>query len=1447
MVRMDKLLEAWRADPKVEATVELCAMLIRAALKAAPQKLLPDNFVVMFASEARAKHPSNLDVAIAVTDLYLVSGLMKHAAAVMEMAEKLAPQDNRVKERLGKVQRSPTKEFPTSAKPELRATDPETLDAPTTPLDPPTERGVFVTNPVRRPTTIGLAGAPPPLPAPIDRRPKVGLPRGSVVDKQEVTEGDTHTETNTHTLSEVLPHPRRQKTALFGVVDEVDGDSPPTKVNATAPPGNTNVALGAPAEREPGPKPKAPPEDAPTKVAASAPAMADEDDAPPTAVQVVDERMRALSERPTLVEPSPTPTRAGPPIGGPPIGGPPTGGPPTGAKPAPGTPSAANPVPRTLSSEVSSKELRDKLPGAAKQRDDAWAKKPDPSSPAAAPPEGAARPAAQPFAIPPVPKADDDDSPPTRVESSKDPADSAAHSDSKVAARKPQPERRPLRSFPALEEAPDLPTKVGETPGDLFGPVTGARPPRGGGASPRIAGARPSEPETVTTTNVRALPVVPPRRPEAPTALAGPRPGAPAPPERNPRASLGDLGEPSTLSGAITNLWSPADSPARPRPVVEDSQSVLDVSPQDLLDDDDDAAVTGLKDPAPLLSASMQRPSTGISAPSVAPPVVKGGTLAMQVQNAPSAFRSVPAGLEDDDSDVPRTQVLNAQEAMRAAVTSDPRPPHAASRGPSAPARSAPAVMRGVMVGTADPSLPSPPPAVVPTFGAPPPRPSPLLQSGMNPTVQLGSFAAPASLASSGSQAAASGPHAKPFSLSGQHDVFTGVALAATPGQQALEVPPVAMSPAQVADPLSLVPLDALQRPLLASQEVFVPPSTAQSMASPVRLAPVPSGRVPVKLYVTLAAAMLAVFGLVAYAAYLLLRTPDPPAQTNAGRVPKAVEDALVTATPSSLAFADVELTKLEAQSSPELAAARLKQRVLTALEVSGAGESLAEAIEKARGQGADDATLGFALVAEATLRNDLPLAAKRAEPARVSGEKNAMFRYVNGLLLERLGSPDARSEYASAISLSPGFSPPKLRLLRLQVLAGESEPLLAAKEEGALDDATLAAFDAWAWAVSAANGRGAAEPPTLSMTSADVSRTLHPVFSAVAMLKKAPDPKGAATDPTLKQAILDAESPHLAAFFGAIASHRGDEVSTVLAAERALALAPSFAQAIALLAENALRTGRYQELVAGSKALSPITSGALRSLVAYESGDAAGLAALAKSDIPSVAELSQVRLSLLVGPTLPNEETMADYRRKDPVHGDLCAVDRLILLGELAEAKKIVAAWPNGDTHAARALRVGRLLRAEGAFTEADKVLLVAPAGWYAQLERALVGAESRESRARARSLATDERAGPAGPLVEAFIIARNGDVDLAKAKLASAKLPSDGSPWLERIVATLALVEVDDAQGATWLSNLSAVLPKNTDLNRAAVRAAERKASVDQDEEPKEGSPVAPRPRNR
>src|SRR5258708_35578256 len=103
MVPLEKLLDAWRADPGVEPTVELCAMLTRASLKPGAREAIPGSFIVTFGTEALLKHPKVPDVHIAITALYHAAGELKQASRLLEVAKKSAPGDPRVKELAFKI------------------------------------------------------------------------------------------------------------------------------------------------------------------------------------------------------------------------------------------------------------------------------------------------------------------------------------------------------------------------------------------------------------------------------------------------------------------------------------------------------------------------------------------------------------------------------------------------------------------------------------------------------------------------------------------------------------------------------------------------------------------------------------------------------------------------------------------------------------------------------------------------------------------------------------------------------------------------------------------------------------------------------------------------------------------------------------------------------------------------------------------------------------------------------------------------------------------------------------------------------------------------------------------------------------------------------------------------------------------------------------------------
>jgi hypothetical protein len=880
------------------------------------------------------------------------------------------------------------------------------------------------------------------------------------------------------------------------------------------------------------------------------------------------------------------------------------------------------------------------------------------------------------------------------------------------------------------------------------------------------------------------------------------------------------------LSGAITNLWTPPTS--APRPVDEESSSLI-VSPHDLIEEDDEeGAVTGLKDPVAFQPPSLPPPMAvppqarnGVPAPSVlprpvlgaamqgpqsAPPVSKGGTLAMQV-TPPASFPPTPPGLDVDDGDVPRTKILNAVEALRAATTADPRPPHALSRQrdaqslappPNPPAfpspslapqqymPSNPVLARGVMLGggAVEEPLFSPPPAAVPTFGAPPVRPA---------TVRP-------------------------------------------------------LRPEDVPDPMVLAPLgfenQARPTPPPPPAEIAVPAAPARPFSGPMGFEPSaglsePTAR-PYKLYAALGIAVLAVLGLVAYASYLLLSGPNEKESGSAeSSLPTPIVEALRQASPASLSVADVELAKIEGNATKAVVDARLQHRVLTAFEVRGSDNGLRAAIDGARAHGLSAEEVAYAEIAEAVLSGDLVQAAERADQS--SGcAKDTLCLWTKGIMLERQGKSEALEAFASAVALTPAFGPARLRLIRISLLAGDTAPFELAKKESRFDPGSLAALEALAWAQRKVHRDEKGEGPLLNMTSADVSRCLHPVFGAVAVLQKPGEGRGGPTDPALKQAVLEAESPQLAVFFGEVAALRGDEAATALGAARALALAPTYSPALRLLTQDALRTGRFEELAVSAKGMSPTAATELHTLIAYETGDLSALSTLAQSTDGSFATTLR---RALAGPQLVTSEELDKIKERDPRFAELVLVDRLLLVGSLKEARAVVAKWPDASEHAARAQRAGRLLRAEGANRESEKALGAATAGWVTQLERILLGVATKENRAHALSL-SDVRAGPSASFAAVLVQAKMGEVERATEKVAQLPLPAADAPWLVSVVAALALAETNDPRAEALLATLRQQIPGNVDLARATELIAARKAEEEASEEKSAKPTPQPKP---
>ncbi len=1292
MVPMERLLEAWRADPREEPTVELCAMLIRAVLKATGQKILPDKFVIDFAGEATAAHPESVEVAIACSDLYLATGLISHARSLLEATSQVAPRDVRVRERVlkvGKLRR--TQELASRS-------DPETLDAPTTPLDPETE-----------PVKDKLPPAPILLPRNPRRQPTVhGIPtvggRKATVQGVNSPLAEPKTESDTSTSPPVAAepsHPRRSRTLLAGF-----GAPPPPPPERRSRPSDppTRTSVGSPPSSDEGPPTRVDPDGPPTRAGPNAFRSFVDDDEPAT-------------QAPTLVAP---PSDDGPATA---VG---PDGPPTSVRPSslpPPVVSADEPITRARPASA----IPPPLP-------------PAPPPPSADPPKLAAR---------------------------------------RPAARKPPPPR--VAAPPVM---PPLEDSVSEHDGPTN--VT-ALPPLGPRGLSIDAPKAPSAPtsddgEDEPPTRARELAPLAPR--ELPHAAARPIPAAPqSDPDGDTATNVKDFGtsqEAPTLSGALTAPFQRPPSVAPPWGSSSDGSFPL--------------------------------PGGNFSVSPSVPPVAKGGTLAMSVSS------------RDADGDV-GTLVLNAAEALAAARV-DPRPPHVSSE----PQRAEGLLSRGQLVG-AQPMYEPPPATPAPTFGPPPA--APLFGAAPN------SFPPP-------------GPSFGPPAFDAQGP--GGFGPTSTPA------PPLPQEPGFSFGPPPMT-FSAPPQPLVSERP---PPDTGyggmpDGGAAPSRPPPIPyppgafpdpfgpgvgeqpgfgsapasqRGR-PLRLYVALGVAVVAVASLVGYATYLVLGDSGGSASVPVSNrpIPEDLERALLAGMPPDLLKADSILRGLEGGRAPEILLARVRERTLSALEVSGDAAGIDAAVSAATAAGVPEGDVAFANIVSALLRSQPDRVGEIVKAHEAERRRDPYFALAMAAVLEQKGDPLAQEMLKTAVSVEPKLRPATVRLARWLVLEGqqaEAQALISSLPDGDPSRKALEALGATkTWLMDHKPGmKSPAEPAVIT---AELPRSLHPIFAAVKLVSDADDAaaKRAATGKSnpeaqaqLRRAIEEADSPAVALLFGDIALARGDETMALAAADRALLLAPGSVAGLTILGRASASIGKLEQLDATLAKLPPESTLALRAFSAYEQNKADELAKLAQNltDATDPGGVVRTRLARIRGTAPVPPDAIERLLKTDRVGGDLCAVDAWLDAGELTKARSLVDSWPDASTNPLRAARLGRLLRYEGKRREAVSALGAALPSKAVLVERILLGAESSTEGEQTLSL-VDGRLEKDRPFWHAYVLAKTGDPDKAKAILEAAAPPLFDSPMASRLAAVLAYAEVQDVtRGEPIARVLLESFPANSDVKRAA-----------------------------
>jgi hypothetical protein len=623
---------------------------------------------------------------------------------------------------------------------------------------------------------------------------------------------------------------------------------------------------------------------------------------------------------------------------------------------------------------------------------------------------------------------------------------------------------------------------------------------------------------------------------------------------------------------------------------------------------------------------------------------------------------------------------------------------------------------------------------------------------------------------------------------------------------------------AEVGPNASIAPMHASGGWGAAPGQGLAGPSSVESPSSVEAVAASGGRSRPWRLYVALGLAAAAVVTLVGYATYLLVVAPT--ARQGAGdaapALPPELTEALLRASPSDLARADSSLKRLEADASAPLSAgARVQHRLLVALEQSEDVDALQQAVAGARARGQGEREVAAAELYLALRAGDTERVRALVEQHDATLSREPLWLLVRGIELESRSDRSSTEKLLAAVALEPRLRPAEVRLIRAQILAGQLDEANRRIAAMPTDDPSRRALEAWTW-VKQRLSSGSTEPSPKSLPiTAEVSRALHPAFVAVSLLET----RSADRAKLLESAIAQAETPAIALLFGEIALSIGEAPLAGAAAKRALALAPGDAGAVRFLAASALATGRLDALESELASLPAKSALPLRVLVAYERADRKALRDLVGRlrDDEDPGALARARLVRLEGQRTLPASTLDALSSGSIPGGELVAVDALLDAGEIVQARAIVARWREPAKHPLQSHRFARLLRYEGKPREASVALSGAPASGRVLIERVLADAEAKGGLDHVLST-IDERVGAARPFLEAYVLARGGDTDDARRRLASVAPPGFDAELDLRLVAVLAYGEAgDDEHGLPLLRVLEDSHPKNPDVLRA------------------------------
>lgn len=491
-----------------------------------------------------------------------------------------------------------------------------------------------------------------------------------------------------------------------------------------------------------------------------------------------------------------------------------------------------------------------------------------------------------------------------------------------------------------------------------------------------------------------------------------------------------------------------------------------------------------------------------------------------------------------------------------------------------------------------------------------------------------------------------------------------------------------------------------------------------------------------------------------------------------------------------------------------------LRERAARGMLAQGGGElAFEQSIERAKEVGVPAGKYAFAQVASVLFQGDLAGAAAQIAKLDAIAKDDAHFQLIAGAVFERAGDPHAAERYDAAVKLAPEWVLAELLATRAAILTNAPGAVAAAQAFRAKypHEPTGSALVALAWALSPE--RAVPSPPEVAETvklTGDLPFPALAIPSAMRAMGAVEAGDAAVTEAEIGKALSALDTPAMAAWLGTLAASAGNEALARRAALVALGYSAAYVPARALVARVALLGGRIDEGLKATEDLDPTSTDVaiVRGAAGYERCDL-GLLASSIEAVPEALQKSSLLAGLmrgravLVGQPIGTSDERVKLAASRSWWAELVAMDASLDYGDVAGAEKIAGAWKRETIAPNRATRLSRLARYQDNQAEADaqsQRALVGGATLRALYERVLVLADAKKFDEASQLLAKNPAPlGPYAMWLSAYVVAKSGKIDDARARTELLEPPGEAAPFAIRLLALMSAAAMHDTKRGT------------------------------------------------